>query len=186
MTLSTSPVSSREAIARLLDNQRDFLSFLQRRLASRELAQELLQEAFARALAQIDSLRSQEAALAWFYQVLRHVLIDKARRNDARARALQAFAQELEAQAEPPAAVESACQCVLELARGLKPEYTQALTRLELDELGLSEFASESGISTNNASVRAHRARAALRERVRECCGRCAERGCVDCDCTKD
>ena len=45
------------------------------------------------------------------------------------------------------------------------------------------DFASEIGITPNNAAVRVFRARETLRKRVVHWCGACAERGCVDCSC---
>jgi hypothetical protein len=47
----------------------------------------------------------------------------------------------------------------------------------------VTEYASETGMTANNAAVRAHRARQALRRRLAESCGVCAEHGCVDCSC---
>jgi len=43
--------------------------------------------------------------------------------------------------------------------------------------------AAASGISENNAAVRVHRARQALRKQVQLTCGACATHGCVDCRC---
>ena len=41
------------------------------------------------------------------------------------------------------------------------------------------------GIEPNNAAVRVHRAREALRKRVTASCGPCAEHGYVDCTCAR-
>ena len=45
------------------------------------------------------------------------------------------------------------------------------------------EEAARAGLSAGNAGVRVFRARAALKKRVSESCGTCAEHGCVDCTC---
>lgn len=79
--------------------------------------------------------------------------------------------------------VEAVCRCVAEVADGLKPEYVQALRRVEVDEVSVKDFAVEAGITANNAAVRAFRARAALREGVKTTCGACAARGCTECTC---
>jgi RNA polymerase sigma-70 factor (ECF subfamily) len=65
----------------------------------------------------------------------------------------------------------------------LKPEYAEALRRIELEGQTVQGYAAELGIQPNNAAVRVHRARQALRTRVLAACGSCAEHGCLDCSC---
>ena len=45
--------------------------------------------------------------------------------------------------------------------------------------------AEQKGLSAANAGVRVFRARDALRRRVMESCGTCAEHGCLDCSCAR-
>jgi RNA polymerase sigma-70 factor (ECF subfamily) len=75
------------------------------------------------------------------------------------------------------------CACVRTLSETLKPEYAQALQRIDVDGLSVQDYAAELGIQPNNAAVRVHRAREALRKRVIASCGTCAEHGCLDCTC---
>ncbi|MGZ7100373.1 MAG: RNA polymerase sigma factor, partial [Candidatus Angelobacter sp.] len=42
-----------------------------------------------------------------------------------------------------------------------------------------------SSITAENAAVRVHRARKALRRQVELPCGTCAEHGCLDCHCQR-
>src|SRR5690606_39544723 len=63
---------SSAAVRVLVDNHRQFLGFLERRVGSRAVAEDLLQEAFVRGLDKLDHLRSEESAIAWFYRVLRN------------------------------------------------------------------------------------------------------------------
>jgi len=72
---------------------------------------------------------------------------------------------------------------VASLAETLKPEYAVALRRVEVDGATLRAFAEEQGITPNNAGVRLHRARLALRRQVAKSCGTCATHGCLDCQC---
>jgi hypothetical protein len=65
----------------------------------------------------------------------------------------------------------------------LKPEYREMLHRVELEEVSLRETAATLGLTPNNASVRLHRARQALRLALMHMCGTCAEHGCLDCTC---
>ena len=127
------------------------------------------------------ALRDGESAIAWFYRVLRNAVVDHHRRRGAASRAMDGFARELD---EPPAEVQEAvCACVLELARTLKPEYEEARRRLDVDGASVQGYAAEAGIQANNAGVRVHRAREALRKRVKAACGTCADHGCLDCAC---
>jgi RNA polymerase sigma-70 factor (ECF subfamily) len=75
------------------------------------------------------------------------------------------------------------CRCVGHLAETLKPDYAAAIRRVDVDGVAVQAFAAEAGITSNNASVRLHRAREALRAQVRAACGTCADHGCLDCTC---
>ena len=168
----------------LLDNHRAFLAFLERRVGSREVAEDLLQEAFARGLDRIGTLRDEDSVVAWFYRSLRNAVIDHYRRNDTRRRSLERFADELESGTTPDAELMAeACRCVLSLADTLKPEYAEAIRRIDVEGLPVKDFATEKGLSANNAGVRVFRAREALRKQVSRSCGTCAEHGCLDCSC---
>ena len=52
-----------------------------------------------------------------------------------------------------------------------------------MDVVAVKQFALETNMSQNNASVRLFRAREALRRQVVRCCRTCADHGCVDCTC---
>ena len=177
---------SPDTVGILVDNHRQFLAFLEKRVGNRAVAEDILQEAFARGLGQIDTLRSDESAVAWFYRMLRNAVIDHHRRGAARARGMETFARELEHEPAPgPELHHAICRCVGELAGTLKPEYAAALQRVEIDGVAIKEYADEAGISSNNGAVRVFRAREALRKQVARACGTCADHGCLDCTCHK-
>ncbi len=177
------PVDARVA-AILVENHRAFLAFLERRVGDRLVAEDILQAAFTKGLERAGTLRDEEAAVAWFYRALRNAVVDYHRRNGARSRALAAFAAEVEESEAPDAELARAvCQCVARLADTLKPEFAQALKRIEVDGVPVKQFAEEVGITANNAAVRVFRARDALRKQVARSCGTCAEHGCLDCTC---
>jgi len=75
MTLSGEAAAEREPVEVLVENHREFLAFLERRVGSREVAEDLLQEAFVRSLDKVP-LDANESAVAWFYRVLRNAVID--------------------------------------------------------------------------------------------------------------
>jgi RNA polymerase sigma-70 factor (ECF subfamily) len=167
----------------LVGNHQRFLAFLERRVGDRALAEDILQDAFVRSIDKVDGLRDPGAAVAWFYRLLRNAVVDHQRRSGTASRALSAFASELEAADVGEEAHRDVCRCVSDLAQALKPEYAAALQRIEVEGVPVKDYASEAGITSNNAAVRVFRARAALRERVHATCGACAGRGCVECTC---
>jgi RNA polymerase sigma-70 factor (ECF subfamily) len=68
----------------------------------------------------------------------------------------------------------------------LKPEYAQAVRQVDMHDTSVGDYAAGLGITPGNAAVRVHRARQALRRRMEECCGTCAEHACLDCDCKRE
>ena len=173
-----------DVVSALVDNHRAFLSFLEKRVGRRDVAEDILQEAFARGLDKLPPTVTGESAVAWFYRVLRNSVIDHFRRGGASERAVAALAREVEEHVEPDLDTRNAiCRCIARLSTTLKPEYGEALRRVEVEGLSVQQFAAEAGITANNAGVRLFRAREALRKAVARSCGTCAEHGCVDCTC---
>ena len=173
----------------LIANQRRFLGFLERRVGRRDLAEELLQEAFTRGVARGRTLRDDESVVAWFYRLLRNVMIDHLRRQSAEARGRAAFAREesLGAGAEPDQElVDTICACVTSLVDTLRPDYAAAIQRVDLGGDSLQSFAMAANITRGNAAVRLYRARQALRLRVEQSCGTCATHGCYQCECAAE
>jgi RNA polymerase sigma factor (sigma-70 family) len=168
----------------LLDNHRAFLGYLERRLGDRAAAEDILQEAFAKVVARPGRAPGDEAIVPWFYRTLRNAAIDHFRRHGAAGRALEAFARELETHEDPAAETEAEiCACVSRLAASLKPEYAEALTAIDVNGTPVKTFAEQKGLSASNAGVRVFRARQALKKRVTQSCGTCAEHGCFNCTC---
>src|SRR5688500_19058895 len=96
------PPADPAVVAALLENHRRFLAFLQKRVGSREDAEDILQAALVRGLARAGEIRDDERAVAWFYRVLRNAVIDHWRARGARDRALEHAAREMRAAAPAP------------------------------------------------------------------------------------
>lgn len=127
-------------------------------------------------LARVDRVR------AWLFRLARHTVVDTLRDRERRQR-LEAVAAgaELTVEAEAP----RACDCSAQLARGLAPSYAGILSLVDLGGVPLPRAAARLGITVNNATVRLHRARKALRERLREHCHVESVRACQDCRCAE-
>lgn len=169
---------------RLLAHRDEFLRFVEKRVDSRTMAEDILQSAFVRGIEKQSALRDEESAVAWFYRLLRNAVIDHYRSQGSLNRVFGEWPEDLDVPGEPLDFVKNEiCRCVAHVLEELKPEYGEALRKVDIDEGAIKDFAESSGISVNNAAVRVHRAREALRKQVMRTCGSCAEHRCIDCRC---
>jgi len=176
------PPPNPAVVAQLVANHREFLRYVERRVGDRALAEEILQDAFVKSLDHGDEIH--DSVVGWFYRVLRNAVIDRQRRQTVANRRLDQLAAELTATDDGGAELtDLVCRCVVQLAAALKPEYADALQRIEVDGVAVKDYADAVGISPSNAGVRVFRAREALRRQVARACGTCAEHGCLDCTC---
>jgi RNA polymerase sigma-70 factor (ECF subfamily) len=151
-----------------------FVDFVERRVGSRALAEDIVQDAFVKSIEHEGDLHSEETAVAWFYRVLRNAVIDHYRRSSTAAKALEGWKLEFEREQAPsPEMRGEICQCLFSALDGLKPEYKLAIERVEMQDQPIAALAGELGITPGNAAVRLHRARTALRTQVKDCCSSC-------------
>lgn len=174
-----------ELAASLARQRARFLAFLEARLGSREEAEELLQAAYVKGLKASASVKDEEKVAAWFFRLLRNALADHWRRKAAEGRAVDAYGAEAARQAKLDEAEldREVCRCVNGLVDTIKPEYAEAIRKVDLEDASVKELAAGTGVSPNSAAVRLHRARRTLKKRLVAACGKCAEHGCRDCDC---
>jgi len=171
-------------LSRLLAHRAEFLGFLCARVGDASEAEDILQTAYTRALEKAEQIKDTETVVAWFYRMLRNALVDHYRRDDARTRAHEKFI------AEAPVSYEAEiqanlCSCVGGVVQTLKPQYRVVLERIDLGSESIADFAQAEGTTTNNASVRLHRARRAAAKKLTQVCGACAEHKCLDCTCKR-
>jgi RNA polymerase sigma factor (sigma-70 family) len=169
----------------LLNSHRLFLAFLESRVASKEDAEEILQAALIKAVQHEDSL-NQETVVAWFYRVLKNALTDYYRSRDVEQRAMDQHRQVIAAKPQEFVELErTVCECFKKLIPALKPEYGAILKMVDLGDVSVTDAAKSLGITSNNAIVRLHRARLALKKSLEATCKTCAIHGCYDCTCEK-
>jgi len=181
---ATEEAPSRQVVERLVENHREFLRYVERRVGNRAIAEEILQDAFVRSLDRADHIRESMSMVGWFYRVLHNAVVDHQRRQAVADRRLGELAAELGAHdGAGPELAGVVCGCISGLADTLKPEYAEALRRIEIDGVAVKDYADGLGISASNAGVRIFRARDALRRQVARSCGTCADHGCLDCTC---
>jgi RNA polymerase sigma-70 factor (ECF subfamily) len=138
----------------------------------------VLQSALQRALERADQVRDIARIEAWLGRLVRNVVVDELRRKRENAHPIE----ELEL-AAPDDVDGLDCSCVLVQANQLKPEHSQILRRVVVDGVSVSQVAAELAITANNAMVRLHRARTALKAQLKEHCGTTSVGSCADCGC---
>lgn len=169
----------------------ELTAFVRGRVGDDEV-DDVLQVAALRAVEGAGSLRDPTRVRAWLYRVHRHAVIDALRRRARRhgwenpVADAEAFASDANA---PPAGASApfdpppTCRCSLELAASLGATYGPILRLVHIEERSVTEAARALGLTVNNAGVRLHRARKALKKLLREHCGVRRLQDCVACGC---
>jgi RNA polymerase sigma-70 factor (ECF subfamily) len=175
-------------VEKLVANHIAFKKFLTKRLPSEEVAEEILQQGLAKAFESGGALKNDESIVAWFYRILKNVLIDYYRARASESDKNAAYLRELTAQGQSVVPsmdeVEAAvCACMVRLLPTLKPAYGEVLKRVDLGGESLENVARDLGTNVGNLTVRLHRARQAFKITIERSCGACTEHGCLDCDC---
>ncbi|MEM6793609.1 MAG: sigma-70 family RNA polymerase sigma factor [Acidobacteriota bacterium] len=140
---------------------------------------DVLQTAALRAIERSATLRDRERALAWLYRIHRNTIVDLWRQRAGHER----FVEAEEAPDASTFNAEAPCNCGVAQAKKLKPAYASILALVDLGDSTLQEAAETLGISVNNATVRLHRARKALRDAMRDHCGVVNPSECLYCRC---
>lgn len=161
---------------RLRDGEAGRMRFLRSRLRSREDAEDVLQDFALKTVQGAERLTDPAKVDAWLAVTLRNTLFDRYRRNAGRTRLQQAAQAEPAAPADPYEDLETPLGCLSHAMVDLKPETGELLRRAELNETPLRQLAADLGITANNAGVRVHRAREALRQVMQARCAACAAR----------
>src|SRR6187402_666824 len=104
----------------LLAQRQVFKSFLTARVGNEADAEDLLQNGLVKALERSGEIKDGEKAVAWFYRVLRNVVVDHVRSRTAANRREDAWAADSRL-ADDPEAERNLCACFQKLLPTLKP-----------------------------------------------------------------
>ena len=164
-----------QSVRRLIEAELVARLPLYRRMAAQRLrslveAEEVAQAFALKALERAGQLREPLAVRGWLRRIFETTLIDHCRRaGGRRAREVPFDAQlhDRTAEAEPPReATGEATAIVVRLLPRLKPDYARVIEQVDLMERSRGEAARDLGVTTNNLTVRLHRARAAMRTQL--------------------
>lgn len=180
MSRTHQPPSNRELVAQALcDKRADFEAFVRARVRSEE-ANDILQLAALRAIERADSLDDPARVVAWLYRLHRNLIVDTVRKQSSEHRVIDPAA-EVPDQASPPSS--DPCACSVTQATQILSAYSSILSLVDMSGMTLSDAARTLGITVNNATVRLHRARRALKKKMLEHCGVSNLQDCATCRC---
>lgn len=173
--------------AALREHARELRAFVRARVPADE-ADDVLQVAAVRAIERADSLSDAERVRPWLYRLHRNVIVDVARSRARRQRLHEqaAFEGSADTEVAPSPGDDAPCRCSVNLAQQMNPIHATMLALVDAGDATVAEAARLLGITANNAAVRLHRARAALKETMQQHCGVSSVEDCDDCRCVHD
>jgi RNA polymerase sigma-70 factor, ECF subfamily len=153
-------------------------------------AEDVLQEVLVKAHQSIGQLRAEGALTTWIFRIATHLGIDHLRKHSRQPEVVEAVdPKELPSEDDGTPGLQRMVEqqemsaCVQRFLLNLPSVYRTVLLLHDLDGLTAGEIASRLGITLENAKVRLHRARAALRTALQAGCSfSCDERGVMVCE----
>lgn len=175
-------------VDRLLEEQSAFRAFLRKRLSDEAVVEDLLQQSLMKVVERHHGLQKNDNAVNWFYRILRNSVVDYYRSRAADNRKMDGLAQDMVASEEDqvPALDEVrpvVCTCLDSLLTEIRPAYADLIRRIDLEGEAPAFVARDLKLTSNNLTVRLHRARQALRATLEKSCGICSKHGCLNCTC---
>jgi len=174
---SIAPGTTAEKTRRELQTR--VLSFVSRRVRSREDAEDIAQEVMLRIHRHSADLERADRMDAWVHRIASNAIADHYRRSARREVPAGQATDVPELGSEPaPAIAESSSDdvrrelaaCLSPLIERLPPLYRQALEVTEFGGLSQVDAAAELGLTVSGMKARVQRARRQLREQLLECC----------------
>jgi RNA polymerase sigma-70 factor (ECF subfamily) len=151
--------------------QADGLYNLARRLTGSDAdAEDLVQETFARAVAGLDGFEPGTNLRAWLFRILRNLFIDQTRRRKVDPTDHDAVLGDDIAIADDagPGRLRGVARHEVEAALAALPEGSRQIVLLDLEGLTEHEVSEVIGVPVGTVKSRLSRARAALRERLKD------------------
>jgi RNA polymerase sigma factor (sigma-70 family) len=160
--------------------------YLQGRFGTEAEAEEILQAFVLRALERAGDIRDADSVRGWLSRVLATTIADFHRQTSKTKTREMPFPSELNERlaADQGAEMDSAvCECLYAHLSLLKPEHAEVIRRVDLAAEPRESVAADLGVTVNNLTVRLHRARQALKERLEQTCVVCLEESFWECRC---
>jgi RNA polymerase sigma-70 factor (ECF subfamily) len=142
-----------------------YRSMAMRRLRDGTAADDVVQAFALKALERAPQLKNLEAVHGWLRRLFETTLIDFCRLRSFVRRREITFEVDVHDRVQNTFAEQGSCpeQAIPAILSCLKMEYADVIYRLDLSDQSMKDVARQLGITVNNLTVRAHRARRALR-----------------------
>jgi RNA polymerase sigma-70 factor (ECF subfamily) len=167
------PVAS-EAEAIWHEFHEGLLGFVERRVRSRETAEDILQEVMLRIHRQADGLERAEAVATWVHAIARNAIVDHYRSARVRRELATGSAIDRKTGDEPKEEARDVraelAACITPLLKRLPATYREALTLTEIEGLTQAQAAERLGLSHSGMKSRVQRARGQLKQVLVQCC----------------
>lgn len=167
----------------LLPHREKLLSFIRSKVSDPDLTEDILQDSLLKAIQSLPNLDNDDKILSWFYQIVRNRIIDHYRRSGTESKKMEEYAQEISSFYDTEEEEKTVCQCFRGILDELKSEHSLLIKEMELGDELPDMVADRLNITRNNLKVRRYRARQKLQNKLEETCGKCAEKGCIECEC---
>lgn len=145
------------------DRLRDYIA---KRVRDRHIADDILQDVFLKAHANLHTVTSSGSVSAWLFRVTANAIADYYRTY----RPAEDLPEDFPAPTQERDYVAELASCLQPMIDGLPDIYRTALTLSEIEGIAQREVAHRLGISVSGAKSRVQRGREKLRERLSQCC----------------
>jgi RNA polymerase sigma-70 factor (ECF subfamily) len=171
---ATTPAVAPDSEAVWREFHEGLLGFISRRVPSREIAEDILQDVMLRIHRSAAGVQRAEAVGAWVYAITRNAITDHYRSTSMRRELATGSEIDSEAveepEADPPDVRGELAACIAPLLQRLSPSFREALTLTELEGLTQDEAAARVGLSLSGMKSRVQRARRQLKQVLVQCC----------------
>lgn len=182
-------LSDRAVRIALVQSYHRLQNYLQRRLGRQIEAEEVLQAFVLRALERSGDIRDPDSVRGWLSRVLATTIADYHRQSSKSRTRDVPLPHELKHRLAVDREAETAhttCECLHTQLSSLKMEHAEVIRRVDLAGEPREVVAAEIGVTVNNLTVRLHRARQALKERLKRVCVVCMDDSFWNCQCGDD
>ncbi len=174
MSVTVPPLTAAvDAEAVWLEFHERLLGFIERRVRSRETAEDILQDMMLRIHRGAGELERVEAVGGWVHEIARNAIIDHYRSARVRRERPAGMEIDREQAAEPEDETDvrgELSACVAPLLRRLPASYREALELTELEGMTQADAAARLGLSVSGMKSRVQRGRVQLKRVLTDCC----------------
>jgi RNA polymerase sigma-70 factor, ECF subfamily len=151
-------------------HERELRAFLRRRAQDADLADDVLQDVFVKALREGRAFCMLGNPRAWLFQVARNALVDRFRTSHAHDSLTDDLGDSLAADVPATAPVDALAECLPRTLGELSPDDAAILRACDIEGQTQRAFADAHGLSLSAVKSRLLRARRRLRERISLAC----------------